>query len=42
MPDGQSAQMIHTEEHGANGIGPGYYRINRKREMYKAPRLVRD
>jgi hypothetical protein len=33
VPDGQSAQLIHTDEHGANGIGPGHYRINRKREQ---------
>ena len=33
VPDGQSAQLIHTDEHGANGIGPGVYRINRKREQ---------
>jgi hypothetical protein len=33
VPAGQSAQLIHTDEHGANGIGPGRYRINRKREL---------
>jgi len=33
VPAGQSAQLIHTDEHGANGIGPGLYRINRKREQ---------
>ena len=33
VPQGQSAQLIHTDEHGANGIGPGVYRINRKREQ---------
>jgi hypothetical protein len=32
VPEGQSAQLVHTDEHGANGIGPGTYRINRKRE----------
>jgi hypothetical protein len=46
VPDGQSAQLIHTDEHGANGIGPGYYRINRKREQSVTyadrPRIVRD
>ncbi|NMO54039.1 hypothetical protein HH310_23005 [Actinoplanes sp. TBRC 11911] len=29
-PD-NSALLIHTDEHGANGIGPGYYAIHRKR-----------
>ena len=36
VPPGQSAQLIHTDEHGANGIGPGIYRINRKREQVPA------
>jgi hypothetical protein len=36
VPPGQSAQLIHTDEHGANGIGPGTYRINRKREQVPA------
>jgi len=40
VPDGQSAQLIHTEEHGANGIGPGYYRVNRKREQ--APVMTQE
>ncbi|MFY1669826.1 hypothetical protein ACN27G_07675 [Plantactinospora sp. WMMB334] len=40
VPAGQSAQLIHTDEHGANGIGPGRYRINRKRELTPdAPRI---
>jgi hypothetical protein len=33
VPTGQSAQLIHTDEHGANGIGPGTYEIRRKREI---------
>ena len=32
VPAGQSALLIHTDEHGANGIGPGDYVIKRKRE----------
>ena len=32
VPPGQSALLIHTDEHGANGIGPGDYAIHRKRE----------
>jgi hypothetical protein len=31
VPDGQSALLIHTDEHGANGVGPGSYAIHRKR-----------
>jgi hypothetical protein len=33
VPDGQSALLIHTDEHGANGIGPGTYAIHRKRQL---------
>jgi len=25
VPDGASAYLVHTEEHGANGVGPGTY-----------------
>lgn len=32
VPDGQSALLIHTDEHGANGIGPGTYAVHRKRQ----------
>lgn len=43
VPTGQTAQLIHTDEHGANGIGPGTYRINRKREARSLhTRLVMD
>lgn len=31
VPDGQSALLIHTDEHGANGIRPGTYAVHRKR-----------
>jgi hypothetical protein len=33
VPEGQSALLIHTDEHGANGIGPGGYVIRRKRQF---------
>jgi hypothetical protein len=33
VPDGQSALLIHTDEHGANGVGPGTYTVHRKREL---------
>jgi hypothetical protein len=37
VPDGQSALLIHTDEHGANGIGPGDYVIKRKRQLGTEP-----
>ncbi|WP_051796992.1 hypothetical protein [Catenuloplanes japonicus] len=47
VPEGQSAQLIHTDEHGANGVGGGTYLINRKREalptfVSRAERDARD
>lgn len=33
VPPGQSALLVHTDEHGANGIGPGSYEIRRKRQF---------
>jgi hypothetical protein len=33
VPRGQSALLIHTDEHGANGIGHGTYAIRRKRQL---------
>ncbi len=35
VPEGQSALLVHTDEHGANGIGPGVYAIHRKREYVR-------
>src|SRR5690242_16743020 len=37
VPPGQSALLIHTDEHGANGIGPGTYAVHRKREQIPLP-----
>jgi len=45
IPEGQSALLIHTDEHGANGIGPGSYAIRRKRQLIPEIRqavVVRD
>jgi hypothetical protein len=42
VPAGQTAQLIHTDEHGSNGIGPGAYEIRRKREMADSIRQVAD
>lgn len=40
VPKGQTALLIHTDEHGANGIGPGTYVIHRKREQVQLPEIV--
>lgn len=42
VPEGQSAQLIHTDEHGSNGIGPGLYGIHEKREQADQIRRVTD
>jgi hypothetical protein len=33
VPVGSIAWLIHTDEHGVNGIGPGTYRVHGKREQ---------
>lgn len=42
VPDGGSAYLVHSEEHGANGIGPGTYTITRQREWANEWRTVAD
>jgi hypothetical protein len=43
VPEGASALLIHTDEHGANGIGPGRFAVRRKREADEADlRYVED
>lgn len=42
VPAGQSAMLVHTDEHGANGIGPGTYEIRQKREQADEVRAVAD
>lgn len=42
VPEGQSAQLIHTDEHGSNGIGAGLYAIHEKREQADEIRRVTD
>jgi hypothetical protein len=43
VPHGESALLIHTDEHGANGIGPGRFAVRRKREAdASAERFVED
>lgn len=42
VPDGATAWLIHTDEHGVNGVGAGCYRITCKREMADQIRRVAD
>ncbi|MGD9749704.1 MAG: hypothetical protein AB7W59_01795 [Acidimicrobiia bacterium] len=42
VPAGASAYLVHSEEHGANGIGPGSYELRRQREQADEIRMVAD
>ena len=42
VPEGQTALLTHTDEHGSNGIAPGCYRIGRQVEFADELRLVQD
>lgn len=42
VPEGQTAMLVHTDEHGANGIGAGTYEIRRKREQLDEIAYVAD
>ena len=42
VPEGESAELIHTDEHGANAMGPGLYVIRGKQEMADQIRRVAD
>ena len=42
VPAGGVALLIHTDEHGANAVGPGTYRLAGKREMADEIRRVAD
>lgn len=42
VPDGAVAWLIHTDEHGVNGIGPGTYRLHGKIEQAEEIRRVAD
>lgn len=33
VPEGQTAVLVHTDEHGANGLASGVYLVKRKREL---------
>ena len=42
VPDGSTAYLTHTDEHGCNGIGPGNYVLRGKREQAEVERRVAD
>lgn len=42
VPEGSTGYLIHTDEHGANGVAPGCYRIHGKREQADEIRRVAD
>lgn len=42
VPEGQNAQLVHTDEHGSAGIGPGLYAIHAKRELRDEVTRVQD
>ncbi len=42
VPAGASAYLLHSEEHGANGIGEGTYELRRQREFAGEWRQVAD
>lgn len=42
VAEGATAYLIHTDEHGANGIAPATYRLHGKREQTDLIRRVAD
>lgn len=42
VPAGGVAHLLHTDEHGCNGIGPGTYVLTGKREMADEIQRVAD
>lgn len=42
VPQGQTAELIHTDEHGVNAMGAGLYAIHGKREQADEVRRVTD
>jgi hypothetical protein len=42
VPDDAVAHLIHTDEHGCNGIAPGTYTLHGKREQAEEIRRVAD
>lgn len=42
VDEGAVAFLVHDDEHGANGIGPGTYTLHGKRELAETLRRVAD
>ena len=42
VEEGSVANLLHTDEHGCNAIGPGTYTLHGKREMAEEIRRVAD
>ena len=42
VPDGATAFLIHSDEHGVNAMGPGTYRVTGKREQAAEQMRVAD
>ena len=42
VAEGSTGYLIHTDEHGANGLAPGCYRVHGKREQADEIRRVAD
>lgn len=42
VPEGSTATLTHTDEHGANAIGPGTFVVRGKRELADEIRRVAD
>ncbi len=42
VPEGGEAYLVHTDEHGANGLAPGTYWLHGKREQAEIARRVAD
>ena len=42
VPEGQSAQLVHTDEHGVNAFSAGLWAIHGKREQADQIRRVQD
>lgn len=42
VAEGAVAYIVHTDEHGANGFGPGRYEVRRALEQADRVRLVAD
>lgn len=42
VPQGSTAHLLHTDEHGCNAIGAGTYTLHGKREMADEIRRVAD